>query len=468
MLTLLLSVVCACSPSLPEIAPLANTSLQEPESQKPVTATEAPKTPKKLRAVERHGITWQFDKEHLVGAFCNGDPWVVGPVRIVAISPQCTTNGDRTMHGATLDPDAAQMRHGYDSLLFGQWSKENYDERRNVALAIARGEALSFEPGHSLVSVISNESATGETPQLMVAAVLTCVAKAPAEDAFRPPYCKAAPAAKTPRFRESQLDWTALAELQPVSGQPSLREFSPQFEKLWLDHFPSWLARFAHPTAAMKDYGRDLAADVGSAALLLNCKLPKADKRDLLVRFVQFGIDTYGCLLGGCRWPGNGGHSSGRKFPILFAGMLLRDDAMLAVGRDYPSVRTARDEKVKAYFGEDSQTFVVAETAPGEFNWGKGNYSKEHVGLAEWGFMHAEDPSKDDASWDGNPYRRCCSANCWLGYCLAARAMGLVEAWHHDPFFAYVDRYMAQEHRPEWRAWAKWHGAMWDRERPKY
>ena len=50
----------------------------------------------------------------------------------------------------------------------------------------------------------------------------------------------------------------------------------------------------------------------------------------------------------------------------------------------------------------------------------------------------------------------------------AARAMGLVEAWHHDPFFAYVDRYMAQEHRPEWRAWAKWHGAMWDRERPKY
>jgi hypothetical protein len=141
---------------------------------------------------------------------------------------------------------------------------------------------------------------------------------------------------------------------------------------------------------------------------------------------------------------------------------------MLAVGRDFPSARAGRGGPGTAFFGEDSQTFVVAETAPGEWNWGHGGYGKDHAGLAEWGFAHTENPESDDANWDGNPYRRCCTATAWVGYCLAARAMGLVHAWHHDAFFAYVDRYLQTERRPEWRAAAAWHAAMWDQERSKY
>lgn len=450
MFALLLTAFAACCPQSPPPAPAA-----------------APRaTTHRASAIERHGITWTFDEEYATGTFCNGDPWVVGPVRVVAISPACTQQGDRTLHGATVDPDPAQMRHGYDSLLFGQWSKEHYDATRNVALAIARGEPLALAAGQSLVSVISATKATGEQPQLQTAAVLTCLAEVPPQGAFRPPYCKGTAAQKAVRFREADLDLDALAAMEPVAGMPPIGDVAAQFEKLWLDHFPSWLARFAHPTAAMKDYGRDLAADVASAALLLNSKLPRRDQRDLLVRFVQLGIDNFGCLQSGCRWPGNGGHASGRKFPILFAGRLLGDAAMLAVGRDYRSVR--KDGKGTAFFGEDSQTFFVEATAPGVVNEGHGGYTEEHIGLAEWGFMHTEMPAKDDVTWDGNNYRRCCTAFCWIGYCLAARAMGLVEAWHHDPFFAYVDRYLATERRPEWRAWVKWHAAMWDRHRAKY
>lgn len=463
MLHLLLCVLVACAPSAQ-----APKSKPKSKSDAKVAVAAAHKARARASEVERHGITWHFAGEHAVGTFVNGDPWVVGPVEITAITPECTVVGDRTINGATLDPDASQRKHGYDSLLFGQFAKEYYDEGRNVALAIARGKPLQLEPGHSLVSVISNQQATAETPQLEVAAVLTCLAEAPPKDAFRPPYCKLPADQKAVRFRAADLDTKALATLAPVAGMPDVEQFAATFDKLWLDHTPSWVGRFAHPTAAMKDYGRDLAADVGSAALLLNCDLPLAKKRALLVRFVQFGIDTFGNLKGGGRWPGNGGHASGRKFPILFAGALLRCDEMLAIGRDYPSVRTAADKPGTSFFGEDSQTFFVAETAPGEFNWGFGGYTKEHVGLAEWGFMHSENPKSDDAQWDGNPYRRCCTAGCWLGYALAARAMGLCEAWHHDPFFAYVDRYLATEHRPEWRAWVRWHGTMWDRERSKY
>ena len=38
----------------------------------------------------------------------------------------------------------------------------------------------------------------------------------------------------------------------------------------------------------------------------------------------------------------------------------------------------------------------------------------------------------------------------------------------HPAVEAYVDRYMQQEQRPEWRAWVKWHAKMWDKHRKTY
>ena len=114
------------------------------------------------------------------------------------------------------------------------------------------------------------------------------------------------------------------------------------------------------------------------------------------------------------------------------------------------------------------QTFFVEETSPGTINYGFGDYTKDDVGMPEWGFAHTKTPKRDTKGWDDNNYRRCCTATAWVGYALAARAMGLLDAWHHDPFFAYVDRYMQQEQRPEWRAWVKWHAKMWDKHRKTY
>ena len=39
-------------------------------------------------SVSRHGITWTFDRDRVTGQYANGDPWVVGPVVITAISPK--------------------------------------------------------------------------------------------------------------------------------------------------------------------------------------------------------------------------------------------------------------------------------------------------------------------------------------------------------------------------------------------
>lgn len=37
--------------------------------------------------ISQYGITWKFDHEYRVGQFVNGDWWVVGPVKIVTVTP---------------------------------------------------------------------------------------------------------------------------------------------------------------------------------------------------------------------------------------------------------------------------------------------------------------------------------------------------------------------------------------------
>jgi hypothetical protein len=213
----------------------------------------------------------------------------------------------------------------------------------------------------------------------------------------------------------------------------------------------------------MPDYSRDFTSVVGSAALLLQLDVPDSQKRDLLIRLVQFGIDCYGNVQNGCAWPGTGGQCSGRKFPILFAGAVLHDDAMLRIGLTHPSVLVApNDGRNAAWFGEDSQTFYVQETSPGIFNWGIGGYSAAERGLPEWGNAHILNPSLDHAGWETDSYRRCCTANAWIGQVLAARLMGLAAAWNHPALFDYMDRYLAIEPYPSWtRAWEPWQDEMW-------
>jgi len=61
------------------------------------------------------------------------------------------------------------------------------------------------------------------------------------------------------------------------------------------------------------------------------------------------------------------------------------------------------------HFGEDDQTFYVAETSPGVYNQGYGGYGASDVGLPEYGITHASIPSADSTSWSA-PYRQCCTA----------------------------------------------------------
>ncbi len=422
------------------------------------------------RSLSQWGITWTFAEAHPVGRFCNGDWWVLGPVDVVSITPATTVvDGGRVVHGSMRNPLPAH-EHGYDNTLYGDTPgapQNRYRPDLNVAIGVSVLRPLRLMPGSSLVSTVSQMVADPVSlSQLATAAVLTVLGGEPPGDAFRPPYTGHD---RTVRFTEAMLEHGALGRLAPSAGAPGPAALAPLFERVWLDHCPGWISRFLHPVQNMKDYGRDFTADVGSAALVLNMDFPAAQKRDLLVRLVQLGIDHWGNVQHGCTWPGEGGQGSGRKFPILFAGRLLGDAAMLGVGHSHPSGYFGPgDPRNAAVFGEDCQTFVVAETSAGVFNWGHGGYTAGHRGLPEWGNYHAQAPANDRAGWLADPYRRCCTANAWVGQCLTARIMGLQAAWNHPPFFAYMDRYLQTEGQGTWtRAWQDWHGTAWNLYRPQ-
>ncbi len=407
-----------------------------------------------LAAVERFGITWTFDRPVASGRFVNGDWWVLGPVDVVAIKPHSLHDGSRIRHGSVINPDPRAQLQGYDNAMFGAESGPRYDAAANVGLGISSTHPLHLLPGSSLVSTTS-QPLPGQMPQLEACAVLTCLAEPPPVDAFRPPYCGTD---KRCRWVAKDLDLTRLARLEAPPGVPSSAELLEHFERTWLDHVTGWTGRFLHPRENMPDYGRDIADLVGQGALVLQLDQELSQKRPLAIAMVQIGIDLYGVVKNGGRFLADGGSGSGRKFPVLLAGALLRDEEIL---------RCVREQQFA--FAEDAQTFVIAETTTGVWNFGHGGYGPDDVGLPEWGNRHADDPSLDVKTWTGDPYRRCCTANVWHGAVLAVRIMGLREAWGHDPLFDYVDRYMQVESKGEWtRSWNPFAERMWDRYRSEF
>jgi hypothetical protein len=427
--------------------------------------------------ISQFGITWTFDKDYTVGQFANGDYWVVGPVTIVKIQPVSAELNGRMMNGSMINPSPKLgQTQAYDSAAYGRYARPgNFEPSLNAARPnnsqLSKSNPLVLQPGSSLVSTESTLSAN-ESTQLKSAAVLTVLGNPAKEGSFRPSYSGTD---KTVRFNKEQLDYSLLANLKPVPGTPRLAEVERYFERPWIDHIPLWPAAALHPTDNMPPYGREIATQVGVGALVLNLNFTNAKKEKLLVRYVQLGIDLYGIVQDGGEknWTGMGGHASGRKWPILFAGLVLNDPNMKNIGRtDIPDYGPAHPEYV--HFGEDDQTFYVTQTdveATHGSLWGpdrrdaqKIPYEQEDIGLPEWGIVHANGPERSNKFWV-TAYRQVSSPG-WGGFVLAAHVMKAKDLWNHDALFDYKDRYMQIE--TQWRQTSRFVLSMWNTYRKNY
>jgi hypothetical protein len=387
--------------------------------------------------IAQFGITWTFDRPYPAGQYANGDWWVVGPVNIIRIDPASREVDGRTRHGSMINPSPRLgTRQGYDSTLY----RDRYDPALNVALDVSPDRPLTVAVNSSLVSTITREEAQAR-PQLETCAILTVVAEAPAAGSFRPPYSGED---KSPRYNLSQLQWDRLPQLEPTQHTPELATVERWFERPWLDHVPDWMGRDIHPRQNMPDYGRDLTTHVSVGGLMLLLDLPREQKQTLLVRYMQLGIDLHGIVQdGGERnWVPNGGHAGGRKWPIVFAGLVLDDQAM----------QTAQFAS-----GEDGQTYYGQGWTGARALWGirhstSPNLDHEHLHPSEWTVDGRGQPGDPRAGANsharGESYRHCCTAFSWVGVALAARLMDAMDVWNHPAFFDYTDRWMTEDWAP--------------------
>jgi len=383
-----------------------------------------------LSQISQYGITWTFSTPQRIGRFVNGDYYVVGTATIIDIQPFPTPSNGR--HGSMLNIPPNLQKSGFDSRIVS----ERYDSSLRVY------PPVTLTPGNKLVSSRSVDASNlpavmrpfdlSESPVASVS-ILTSVSAPQPLDAFRPSYASGS----TRIYLSRNLRRNTLPTFQPVQHVPPLSEFEGYLKRPWVD---SVFFSFAVPSEYMASYGRENGYLISFASLLLTLNFSPSQKEPLLVYLTQYGIDLYGLVeRGHTGWQAHGGHGTGRKFPIVFAGMMLNEGSM---------------KSVQANFGEDMQTIWVTETPPA------GTYTKSwhivpetvvyggHVGIngesvnPGWGPYEHLVPS----AWKntlGESYRRCCTSVSWVGEALAARLIpGMQEAWNHPQFFAYVDRWM--------------------------
>jgi hypothetical protein len=387
-----------------------------------------------VKQITHRGITWHFAAEVDSGQFITGDYWVIGPVTLSQVEPTPTTG----RNGSEQDP--VPGKQGYDD------RGGSYDSAR----------ALSFP--HTVAgpaSIVSSESKTSgdfkNNGNLVTQSVLTVLAQVPPADAFRPAYATGA----KDLHRWSSVTLSTLPSLTAAASPSNAQDVASRLNAgPRVDHIGNWTIQHSCAEGIWGSYsgsfggcyGREYATLISEAAALSLVDTPQ--RQDIVRGLIQIGIDNHGVLRAGGSWGPDGGHNSGRKFPILFAGALLGDAKLLAMATEFPG-----DTK----FGEDGQTY---QGKGGKALFGKNADPKYFLaGCSGSGSKDARDPAGlVDACPD---YRNCCTSTTWVGQTLAAHKLGLASAWNHQPYFDYVDRWMTGDVQGGGSASTPFAEAMW-------
>jgi len=411
-------------------------------------------------SVAQYGITWTFEKPVRTGQFINGDWYVVGPVTVVKIDPaprygkevadeeldsrEKVAVDQRCRHGSMLNVPARQ-EVAWDSGILNYYRPEH---RAKLPIVMNPGDSLassiSLRPGEKVTYPYHPGTVRGEgdNSPVRTVAVLTCVSAPVPPDAFRPSYC----GHDLKIYLARDLKRELLPHFKRPAGAPDPGKFAENFQRPWCD---TGFFSFDVPQESMPNYAQWYAQGPANAVLLACCDGTKLeDKERLLIYIIQIGIDHFGLIREGHPgWVAHGGHGSGRKFPIVFAGAMLGDDAMANINKSFP----------KAAFGEDEQT------AYGDCWTGAKAVFTGHSGIGEvtgigrdfvragnsWGpYEHLTPAQWVPEEFRSEAYRRANTSVCFVAQALVLRTMKLENEWNHDAFFDYVDRWMYEDDQP--------------------
>ena len=383
---------------------------------------------KEVERIEKDGIEWQFDGPYKTGTFANGDPWVLGPVVIIGITPVF----DGEENGWEINPEV-EGPQGFAADI------DNYD------ISLVPMVPCTLAGTKSVVKTVrSAKPREGNKCRecLLTASVLTVVSEIPSgkgSRVFRPPYVGKA----KPYYQVNDLRMDLLPSLEPVGPAPNPAWVEETFGRLQLDHKEGRVGRNLHPIKNIPDYGADIGKRNGDAALALLLSDPPERKLPGVIAYVQYGIDLYHMAQNGHRWGPGGGHRPGQKLPVIFAAVLLHNRKM------------KEDIENFDFFHEDQLLYkgngdVLYGSSKGygrnrlEERYWETVFSHVRKGSAT-GYKSYRDPYGyiDGGFEPGNGYQFCCTSQPWKGEALTAVLVPEIkEVWNNEDFFAYVDRWV--------------------------
>lgn len=375
-----------------------------------------------------NNIVFTFDKPYVCGQFANGDWWVSedsgGYVTITSITPTAGAGHN----GFEVNPSVTN-RQAFEST-----AEVPYDASLMPSLPLQLSGVSSVVKAVSLL--------THGRPQLQFAAVLTIV-DAPVNNSaevFRPAYFGSTKAYyNTSAIRVADIPKYNAASLSSVAGF-TIASIASRYRHVQLDHYNSWQGRDMHPADNMPDYGATIATN--SAVSLLRLLLDdfnysNSGHKQALVNYLQMAIDLKAMAIGGNIWDANGGHSNGRKLPLVFAAWAFNDNAFSS------AVATS-------VFSEDKQVWRSPVTGLALFgDAGVSDYAywQTTVTSGVTGSRTLRDPYGyvDGGGYElGNGYQFCCTAKPWKYTVLALYMLGLESTWSNDPVLIdYVERWVS-------------------------
>jgi len=409
-------------------------------------------------SVTTNGITFQFDSDYQVGRFVDGEPWVIessagAGVTITAITPGFS-NG---FHGWEVNRRRQNL------------TQTSLDDRIGPSFIIPSNLPRNYKSNSSILKVISYDTGSSGCNResstktcLKEASVLTILNKVPAVNTFRPPYF----GTEKPLL-SADLNLDLLPDLPLLTLQESLADVEAIFGGgVWLDHIEGSRNRYGHPADAMRtvggnnaaEYGTKMSLSITSAMLRTMQTATDGEKRNLVNRIVQFGIDLFYMAKNGKTWPANGGIHAGRKGVILYAGYLLNNAEMLNIGYSHPG--NIFQEDGFHYIGTNGEALWGEDCPDGRYEYhitsgSGGKACRDPKGLVDGGRCASGPFCNQAAGAPGiaqptlNEQRSAvlyASAlyqdytSQYYGSGTVARLLGLEDQWNHAPYFEYLDR----------------------------
>jgi hypothetical protein len=276
--------------------------------------------------------------------------------------------------------------------------------------------------------------------------VLTVVGEAPPDSGaavFRPPYV----ASEKPYYAVADLNTALLPSLPPVPSAPSLDHLHQVFQRVRLDHQPGRTSTYLRPEDCLPFYAADINRQIGDGALRLMLDDPIEEKMPLLIAYVQQGIDYYHFSENGQFWPAGGGEQPGNIVPMVFASVMLENDAMKSAIRGFIEAdNNFPYADVTVWYTRDSIAL-----------WGHHRHLNANWTHYEEVYWHkledADAPGSktiadpyghiDGGYKPGGGYQHCCTSQPFKSSVTALHCMPVLkEVWNPRAVIEYVDRWV--------------------------